>query len=178
MTVETKGSRASSSAADGHPSGDHRFKVLDGTMKRLKFEPSALIEVLHTAQELFGHLDHDLLYYIARGLKLPPSRVYGAATFYHFFTFAPQGKHTCVVCTGTACFVKGGEELARIVAEITGAQPGTTTADGQFSFSTARCLGSCGLAPLAVFDGEVQGNQTPDMIRQHLSGWGVKHGSE
>ena len=74
-----------------HPSGDNRFKMLDASMKRQRFQPDALIEVLHTAQELFGYLQDDILLYVAHGLKLPPSRVYGVATFYHFFTFAPRG---------------------------------------------------------------------------------------
>ncbi len=98
-------------AAEDHPSGDKRFKMLDATMKRHRFAHDALIEVLHTAQELFGYLQPDILYYIAHDLKLPPSRVYGVATFYHFFTFTPKGKHTCVVCTGTACYVKGADRL-------------------------------------------------------------------
>src|SRR5580692_11565415 len=96
---------------DGHASGDKRFKVLDTTMKRHLFQPDALIEVLHKAQNLFGFLDSGVLLYVARGLKLPPSRVYGVATFYHLFTLKPQGEHTCVVCMGTACFVRGAEKL-------------------------------------------------------------------
>src|SRR4051812_11310989 len=81
-----------------HPSGDKRFRILDVTMKRHQYQPDALIEVLHKAQELFGFLDLGVLHYVARGLKLPPSRVYGVATFYHLFSLKPQGEHTCVVC--------------------------------------------------------------------------------
>lgn len=87
-----------------HPSGDKRFKILDATMKRHQYQQDALIEVLHKAQELFGYLENDLLHYIAQSLKLAPSRVYGVATFYHLFSLAPKGAHTCVVCTGTACY--------------------------------------------------------------------------
>ena len=90
-------------AGEEHPSGDNRFKMLDATMKRQRFQADALIEVLHTAQELFGHLEPELLLHIANNLKLPPSRVYGVATFYHFFSLTPKGAHTCVVCMGTAC---------------------------------------------------------------------------
>jgi hypothetical protein len=103
--------RPDKAAQATHPSGDNRFKMLDASLKRHRFAADALIEVLHTAQELFGFLQPDLLLYIAQGLKLPPSRVYGVATFYHFFSFAPQGRHTCVVCTGTACYVKGADAL-------------------------------------------------------------------
>jgi bidirectional [NiFe] hydrogenase diaphorase subunit len=169
MTAQAK--PAAGKAADAHPSGDHRFKMLDATMKRLKYQPDALIEVLHNAQELFGFLKEDLLMYVARGLKLPPSRVFGVATFYHLFTFAPKGEHACTVCTGTACFVKGANALVDEVTRATGARPGRTTADGRFSLDVARCLGSCGIAPIVVFDGQVCGNQTPETVRHHLDAW-------
>jgi bidirectional [NiFe] hydrogenase diaphorase subunit len=155
----------------GHPSGDERFRMLDATMKRHRFAPDALIEVLHTAQELFGFLQPDLLYYIAHALKLPPSRVYGVATFYHFFSFAPRGKHTCVVCTGTACYVKGADRLLAAIEQSLGTMAGKTTADGQVSLMTARCLGACGLAPVVVYDGEVAGGQAPESAQDRLKGW-------
>src|SRR5271168_5304226 len=99
------------------PNGDKRFQVLEATLKRLQFQPDALIEVLHKAQDLFGFLEIDVLWYIARALKLPPSRVCGVATFYHLFTLKPQGEHTCVVCRGTACFVNGANRLLNAVQE-------------------------------------------------------------
>jgi bidirectional [NiFe] hydrogenase diaphorase subunit len=145
--------------------------MLDASMKRHRFAPDALIEVLHTAQELFGFLQPDLLYYIARGLKLPPSRVYGVATFYHFFSFAPKGKHTCVVCTGTACYVKGADALLAAIERRLGTVAGKTTADGRVSLMTARCLGACGVAPVVVYDGAVTGNQTPEPALEHMRGW-------
>jgi bidirectional [NiFe] hydrogenase diaphorase subunit len=154
-----------------HPSGDNRFKMLDATMKRHRYAPDSLIEVLHTAQELFGFLQNDILYYIAHGLKLPPSRVYGVATFYHFFSFAPKGKHTCVVCTGTACYVKGADALLASIEKSLGTVGGQTTADGQVSLMTARCLGACGLAPVAVYDGEVAGNQHAESALERMKGW-------
>ena len=96
-----------------HASGDKRFKILEAHMKKHQFKQDALIEVLHKAQELFGYLEDDLLLFIAYRLKLPASRVYGVATFYHFFTLKPKGKHTCVVCMGTACYVRGRGQGAR-----------------------------------------------------------------
>lgn len=168
--------RAPTKAAEDHPSGDNRFKMLDASMKRHRHAPDSLIEVLHTAQELFGFLKPDILYYVARGLKLPPSRVYGVATFYHFFTFTPQGEHSCVVCTGTACYVKGADALLAAIEERLGTLAGKTTADGRVSLMTARCLGACGLAPIVVYDGEVAGNQTPELALDHVKGW-TDHGS-
>ncbi len=94
-----------------HPSGDPRFALIDRTLKRFRFQQDALIEVLHTAQEAFGFLEEDLLIYVARQLKLPLSWVFGVATFYHFFSLQPQGEHNCIVCMGTACYVKRAAEI-------------------------------------------------------------------
>src|SRR5512139_3456682 len=100
ISALVKKKRKAEEAAPPHPSGDKRFKILETQMKRHQFKQDALIEVLHKAQELFGYLDDGLLIYIAHNLKLPPSRVYGVATFYHLFTLKPQGEHTCVICMG------------------------------------------------------------------------------
>jgi bidirectional [NiFe] hydrogenase diaphorase subunit len=147
---------------DEHPSGDPRFALIDRTLKRFQYQQDALIEVLHTAQEAFGYLSDDLLVYVARQLKLPLSWVYGVATFYHFFTLKPQGQHNCIVCMGTACYVKRAAEIVAALQREYGVAPGETTADGQFSLATARCLGSCGLAPVLVLDGEVLPRETPE----------------
>ena len=154
-----------------HPSGDKRFKLLEVAMKRHQFRPDALIEVLHAAQQLFGYLELDLLLFIARHLKLPPSRVYGVATFYHLFTLKPKGKHACVVCTGTACYFKGADRLLAVLKQQAGVGPGETTADGNLSVLSARCLGACGVAPAVVLDGTVKGHETPDALLADVKGW-------
>ena len=161
---------------ESHPSGDKRFKLLDAAMKKHQYEADALLEVLHTAQELFGYLQPDLLIYISRQLKLPPSRVYGVATFYHFFTFTPKGTHSCNVCMGTACYVKGAANVQIALEKELAIKAGQTRADGQASLSIARCLGACGLAPAVVFDGNVVGKLTPETALAHVEGW-LKHGS-
>src|SRR5260370_1371246 len=139
-----------------HPSGDKRFKLLEAAMKRHRYQPDALIEVLHTAQELFGWLERDLLYFVARNLKLPPSKVYGVATFYHFFSLKPKGRHTCVICMGTACYVQGADNLLVAAEKELATKAGATTKDGQVSLATARCLGACGIAPAVVMDDTVR----------------------
>jgi bidirectional [NiFe] hydrogenase diaphorase subunit len=163
-------------AAD-HPSGDNRFKLVDRTLKRFQHRQDALIEVLHTAQEAFGFLEEDLLIYVAGQLKLPLSWVFGVATFYHFFSLEPQGNHSCIVCMGTACYVKRAAEIVAALQAEYGIEPGQTTPDGELSLATARCLGSCGLAPVLVVDGEVLGRETPDnmlvRIRELVSGHGA-----
>jgi len=162
---------ATAAPATGHESGDERFKLLDAAMKRHRFAPDALIEVLRVAQNAFGYLEPGLLYYIAHALKLPPSRVYGVATFYHLFSFSPKGKHTCMVCTGTACYVQGASRLLGAVEAVAGIAPGETTPDNQVSLLTARCVGTCGLALVVVYDGEVAGGQTLETARERVKGW-------
>lgn len=159
----------------GHPSGDERFGYLDTAMKRHRHRPDSLIEILHTAQELFGFLEDDVLRYVSRGLRLPPSRVYGVASFYHLFTFSPKGKHSCSICTGTACHVKGADELLTLIEQMTGVHAGRTAEDGSISVETARCIGACGLAPIVIFDGDVIGHLTTDQVAERVKGW-IDHG--
>jgi bidirectional [NiFe] hydrogenase diaphorase subunit len=153
---------------DGHPSGDERYKAIDLTMKRFRYEKDALLEVLNTAQETFGYLTEDLLIYISSHLNVPMSQIYGVATFYHLFTFEPLGEHNCVVCTGTACHVKGSAIIVERLANDLNIEPGGTTADGLMSLTTARCLGSCGLAPVIVLDGQVIGKETPETASESV----------
>jgi bidirectional [NiFe] hydrogenase diaphorase subunit len=154
-----------------HPSGDKRFKLLDVAMKRHQSRPDALIEVLHAAQELFGFLDDDVLIYVGRSLGVPLSRVYGVATFYNFFSLKPQGEHTCVVCLGTACYVKGAGALLGAVQAAAGLRAGETSADGRLSLVTARCIGACGLAPAVVLDGEIAGKVTAGDLLARMGQW-------
>jgi len=158
-----------------HASGDKRFKILEAHMKKHQFKQDALIEVLHKAQDLFGYLEHDLLLFIAYKLKLPASRVYGVATFYHFFTLKPKGRHTCVVCMGTACYVKGGDKVLAAVEKLAGVKAGETTADNAVSLLTARCIGACGIAPAVVYDGTVTPRQTLEAALEHVKEW-ISHG--
>lgn len=151
-----------------HPSGDDRYKIIDRTMKRFNYEKDALLEVLNAAQEAFGYLSEDLLYYVSHHLNVPMSRVYGVATFYHMFTFEPLGEHNCIICQGTACYVKGADQIEQALSEEFNIGAGETTPDGVFSLTTARCLGSCGLAPVVVLDGTVRGKETPDGIKARV----------
>jgi bidirectional [NiFe] hydrogenase diaphorase subunit len=116
-------------------------------------------------------LEEDVLIYIARGLKLPLSRVYGVATFYHLFSLKPGGAHTCVVCLGTACYVKGSGEVLSALEKHAGISQGETTPDGQLSVMTARCIGACGIAPAVVFDGTVAGKVTPEEAIAKVGAW-------
>jgi len=153
------------------PNQDKRWRLVDATMRRLGQQSRGLIEALHTVQETFGYLDQDALKYVAASLRVPLSRAYGVATFYHFFTLKPAGEHTCVVCMGTACYIKGAPQVLHAVENDLGISPGETTADGRVSLLTARCLGSCGLAPAVVYDKDVAGKVTPQNMRERLAQW-------
>jgi bidirectional [NiFe] hydrogenase diaphorase subunit len=161
-----------------HPSGDKRFKLLDVAIKRHQFRPDALIEVLHSAQELFGYLDTDVLVYVGRALRVPLSRVFGVATFYNFFSLKPAGKHTCVVCMGTACYVKGAGQILSALEQKHEIKAGETTPDGSVSLVTARCLGACGLAPAVVFDGEVAGKIGVEATLARVKPWSQENRHE
>jgi bidirectional [NiFe] hydrogenase diaphorase subunit len=139
---------------------DDRYKMVEKTMKKLGYDRSALIETLHTAQETFGYLENETLKFIARRLKLPFSKVYGVATFYHFFRLKPKGKHTAVVCMGTACYIKGATAILESLEKRFGIQAGETTADALISVLTARCVGSCSLAPIVIYDNKSVGKLT------------------
>jgi bidirectional [NiFe] hydrogenase diaphorase subunit len=154
-----------------HASGDKRFKILEVHMKKHQFRQDALIEILHKAQELFGYLEDDLLRFVSTKLKLPPSRVYGVATFYHFFQLKPQGEHTCVVCLGTACYVKGADKIISGIQEKYKIKAGETTADNKLSLLTARCIGACGIAPAVTYDGHVAAKQTPETTLERIKTW-------
>ena len=143
------------------PSDDKRWHIVETRMRRLGNRPDGLIEVLHSAQEAFGFLDDDALRYISESLHVPPSKVFGVATFYHHFTLKPHGEHTCVVCTGTACYINGASQTLASIKAGLGVSPRETTADGKLSLLTARCLGACSLAPVATIDGAVEGRVNP-----------------
>lgn len=157
-----------------HPSGDNRFKLLDRAIGIHHAHGDALIEVLHAAQGIFGFLDDDLLIYIAHALRLPHSRVYGVATFYHYFRLKPGGKHTFVLCTGTACYVKGAGAIQQALEHRCGTKFGSTTADGLVSLIAARCVGSCGLAPVAVLDEDVAAKLAPDSAVARIDAWAAQ----
>ncbi len=161
----------STPAKPAAPNQDKRWKIVDATIRRVGQNPRGLIETLHTVQESFGCLDQAALRYVAVSLRVPLSRAYGVATFYHFFTLKPAGEHTCVICLGTACYIKGAPQLVDVVKRKLGVSPGETTADGKVSVLSARCLGSCGLAPAVVYDNEVAGKVTAEQLRRQIAKW-------
>jgi bidirectional [NiFe] hydrogenase diaphorase subunit len=147
------------------------FHSLDLTIRQNRHRQDALIEVLHKAQEQFGYLEKDVLTYIARELKLPLSRVYGVATFYHLFSVQPKCKHTCSICLGTACYTKGGQALLDILTKELHLKAGGRSADGKVFVRVERCIGNCGVAPAAIYDGKVSKQQTSEQVLATVKGW-------
>jgi bidirectional [NiFe] hydrogenase diaphorase subunit len=143
---------------------DPRVKLIAAKLKKEHYKPDALIEILHTAQNAYGYLPMEVLRYITKALHLPPSRVYSTVTFYHFFSLKSKGEHTCLVCTGTACYVKGAKEILNEIEKKMGLKAGDVSADNKLGIQVARCIGACGLAPAVVIDDEVAPRMTADNI--------------
>lgn len=158
------------------PSNDPRWLRVQQIMLRHGYQPNALIEVLHAIQREFGYLDRVALRFVSEALQIPPSQVYGVATFYHLFSLNAPGSHTCMVCTGTACHLQGAERILQAVEETFGLKPGDTTPDGNVSLAVARCLSFCGPAPVVEFDQEPDGHVTPEGVVLRLRGW-INHDS-
>jgi bidirectional [NiFe] hydrogenase diaphorase subunit len=131
---------------------------MEALTARWKRKPDALIEILHIAQQRYGWLDRPLLGRIADELKLPPSLVYGVASFYHEFRLKPSGIRTCTICTGTSCHLQGGSRLLHALEKHFSIACGTTTADGELTLEQVRCLGACGMSPLVKVGHEVNGS--------------------
>ncbi|WP_051305900.1 bidirectional hydrogenase complex protein HoxE [Desulfogranum mediterraneum] len=150
---------------------DRQWRQVNRTMRLNNNQPEALIETLHAVQDTFGFLDHQAMAYVAHVLRVPLSRVYAVATFYHYFSLKPPGEHSCVVCMGTACYIGGSSALLDQIQQSAAIGPGETSKDGKVSLVVARCLGSCGLAPAAVFDGRVAGKLNPALMEEQLERW-------
>jgi len=155
----------------GESAEDPRWRLVNRAIRLHGGAPDSLIETLHAVQEHFGYLDRDALKYVANTLQVPLSMVYGVATFYHYFTLKPSGEHTCVVCQGTACYIGGASNILKQINKNTGIDPGETTGDGKLSLLSARCLGSCSLAPVVVFDGQVAGRMTTEAVLEKIGSW-------
>jgi NADH:ubiquinone oxidoreductase subunit E len=144
---------------------------LDEIIIRHKNKPGSLIPVLQEAQELVGYLPPVVQRHIAKGLRIPVSEVHGVVSFYSFFTMKPKGKHNIRVCLGTACYVKGAEEIVKKFSDGLKVDVGGITTDKKFSLETVRCLGACGLAPVVVVDKDTYGSVNPlktlDLLKEY-----------
>lgn len=142
--------------------------MLEKVMKEHSFQESALLEILHRAQEIYGYLSKDLLMDVSESLDLPPSHVLGVATFYSLFKLTEPGEHIVTGCLGTACYVKGVEEIMQAVEREFRVKRGETTPDRKLSLFVTRCIGACAMAPNIVVDDEVVGNATREVVLKKI----------
>lgn len=141
-----------------------KLSELKEVIARHRNEPGGLMPVMQEAQGIFGCLPMDVQEVIADGMGKTLSEVYGVATFYAQFALEPKGKHVISVCMGTACYVKGSQNVLDKLAEYLEVPVGKTTEDGLFTLQATRCLGACGLAPVMTIGDEVYGRVTPDQV--------------
>ena len=134
---------------------------LNEVIEAYRGQESALIEVLHRAQEIMGYLPRDVQEAVAEGLNVPLNKVYGVVSFYHHFSVEPKGKYQIAVCYGTA-LVKGAPQVVNALEEKLGIKAGETTEDGKFSLAAVRCLGACSLAPVMTINQKAYGLMDAD----------------
>jgi len=133
------------------------YNRLKEVIEEKKNVRNPLIEILRSAQDIFGYLPMEVQEFIAQELNIPANQIYGVVTFYNFFTMTPRGKYNLNVCLGTACFVKGAPHLVQMLSDELGIQMGETTKDGLFTMSAVRCVGACSLAPVFVIGEDTYG---------------------
>jgi len=134
-----------------------------------KVKPGSLIMILHKTQETFGFIPRAAAEKLSFLTGIPLARIYGVITFYHFFKTTKPGKNKISVCLGTACYLKGGQDLIEEARSILGLAPGGVTEDGLFSIDPVRCVGCCGLAPVIVINSDTYGKLTKDMLPEIIA---------
>ncbi len=141
---------------------------LDRILEEFKGQKGAVIPILQRTQDTFGYLPREAMIYISRKTLIPLNRLYGVATFYTQFHLKRRGKHLVRVCDGTACHVRNAPKNIDAVQKALGIAPGETTPDYKFSLEIVYCLGSCGLAPIALVDEKVYGRVGPEALVKRL----------
>ena len=131
---------------------DSKFNTLSKRLDLIKNMKGAVIPSLQEAQSIYGYLCPEIIELIANKLNVSTEQVYGVASFYSQFKLQPIGKHRVSVCLGTACYIKGADEILKKIIQILEIEEGETTKDGYFSLDTVRCVGCCSLAPLMMID--------------------------
>lgn len=143
---------------------DKRLILVDKAIVAHGNRKDALLEILHTAQNVYGFLDKKILLHISEKLKIPPSQVYGVATFYNYFKLKKPGSHAITFCLGTACYVKGVEEILSALEKEFNVKRGETSSDGKLSVFVTRCVGACAMAPNVIVDDEMIGKATKEVV--------------
>ncbi len=143
--------------------------ALQAVIAENKNDKSRLMAVMQEAQNIYGYLPREVQIMIAEGMGVPLEKVYGVATFYAQFALSPKGKYNISVCLGTACYVKGSQQILDKIEEMLGIEAGECSADGKFSVEACRCIGACGLAPVMTINDDVYGRLVPDDVADILA---------
>lgn len=142
------------------------YSELESYIDSIENRDSALIEVLHEAQHLFGYLPVEVQLFIGEKMDIAASKIFGVVSFYSFFTTEPKGKYVINICTGTACFVRNADSIVREFEKSLGIKTGETTGNGMYTIECLRCVGACGLAPVVMVNDDVYGKVTPDEVNR------------
>jgi len=150
---------------------DHaqRLEQIAEVIDKYEVKPSNLIMILHAAQGIYGYLPYVVQKFIADKLNMPVSEVSGVVSFYSFFSTKPKGKHTVMVCMGTACYVRGAKKLVEGLEKHLQVSCDCTTDDGKFTLCKANCIGACGLAPAIMVDDTTYKAVSPNKLESILS---------
>lgn len=151
-----------------------QFAELDKWIAEYKGKTGSVIRALSKAQEIFGYLPRVVQEAVARGMDRPLSEIYGIATFYSFFNIVPKGRHSICACMGTACYVRGGQQVVEELKKQLNVEVGGTTADREFSLNSIRCMGACALAPVVRVDDDVFRQVTPKKVKEMLGRYSEK----
>lgn len=138
------------------------LSAVDALIAKQRGKPRGLIELMQDVSEHYRYLPPEALARISEQLGVPLSRLYALATFYQDFKLKPQGQHRLVICTGTACHVKGASAIVDVLCRELNLKPGETTSDGKLTLSTVNCIGLCGVGPVATLDGQYLSELTPE----------------
>ena len=151
----------------------HAEKLIRDIVKRYENEKTPLMMVLEDIQKEYGYIPLEVQELVSELLNIPVAEIYGVVTFYSFFSLTPKGKYVIGVCLGTACYVKGSQQVIDKFSEILKIKPGGTTEDGLFTLDALRCIGACGLAPVLTINGKVypkvNPSQVPGIVKSYLA---------
>jgi len=148
---------------------EQALTILDGIIDDWSGQDGALIPVLQSAQNLLGYLPKEVLIHVSDKLDVPLSQVTGVVSFYSWFSTQPRGRHIVRVCLGTACYVRGGQEVLAALKSTLGIDVGETTEDRSFSLEVGRCFGACGLAPVVMVDDDTHQRVKPTRVKDILA---------
>lgn len=162
---------ATCACATATPDEAALMERLDDVLAGQKDKPGGLIPALQTAQSLFGYLPEAVLLRIAQAFDKPYSEVAGVVSFYSFFSTVPRGTYVVRVCLGTACYVRGGNEVLRALKDKLGIEVGGTTEDRRFSLEVGRCFGACGMAPVLMVNDDLHQRVKPAKIGELLKAY-------